>query len=350
MKSILLVLLLLGTSISFGAQGLVVHTAEFGVGKFHRADNKAHTYSVKNVWSPFILPDSAPTDQPFVQKNTDGSFTVFFSTLDELMSSVVKISRDQGQKVSVLNVHGHGLPGAMWFPKDQATMNGWSCADWKSAANGSDDANYDQYYSPVSVDEINQIRDMSNNPNVQMGCTVGLKEWQKAVAKMPEFKSSFATDAQLHFLSCVVGLGSLGDAFTKGIAELLLPSGTGRVETSMNFGLGDWSMLNGMGFWDYVTDSQVSHDNSVYSTHRNDSEIAQKGTIRIASMKGAQWNTALLGNRDFLSLQFEAAVSGIPVNEPLFTRSMGPLPSRIRVPGTTSFVNVELGGSEMGGN
>ena len=260
-----------------------------------------------------------------------------------MLASVVKLSHDQNQKVAVLNVHGHGLPGAMWFPKDAAALNSWGCADWKDAANGSDSANYDQYYSPVSVSEIEQIRDMSNNPGVHMSCTTGLSEWQTAVAKAPEFKAALASNAQLHFLSCVVGLGTLGENFTKGMAALLLPNGSGRVETSMNFGLGDWSMPGGMGFWDFVSQEQVDHDNGIYPVDHKDAEIAQKGTIRVASFAGAQWGTSLLANRDVMVLSYEnfAGEHLIPILSKRVDVPHAQVPSRIRVPGTNAYVHAE---------
>jgi hypothetical protein len=103
--------------------GLVIHTAEFGVGKFHRYDNKQHSYSANNAWAAFILADNMNDLQTTSQKNADGSYTVFFSSLADMIQTVMKISQTEGKKVSVLNVHGHGLPGAMWFPKDQSTLN-----------------------------------------------------------------------------------------------------------------------------------------------------------------------------------------------------------------------------------
>ena len=202
---------------------LIIHSAEMGVGKFHRQDNRVHPYATDNAWRPYILPEGAGSDNMLVQKNDDASYTIFFTNLDELLSAVVKISHDENKKVSVFNVHGHGLPGAMWFPPSAEALNDWSCSDWKDAASGSDQGNYDQYYGAVTVDEIQQIRGIADNPNVHMQCTTGVSEWQTAVGKNPEFKNVFASNAQLHFLSCVVGLGSQGDNFTKGIAALILP-------------------------------------------------------------------------------------------------------------------------------
>ena len=274
------------------------------------------------------------------KKNADGSYTVFFSTLEEMMGAVVQISKTENKKVSVFNIHGHGLPGAMWFPKDQDALADWSCADWKSAANGADEDNYNQYYGAVSVDEIQQIRDISNNSSVNMGCTVGLNEWQDEVTKHPEFKAAFSEEAQMHFLSCVVGLGTVGEAFVKGMAQLMI-AGAGHVEASMDFGLGDWSMPAGMGFWDYQSDDQVNRDNQNYGLHKRDAEIAQKGTIRLASAEHGSWATSQWQNRDVMSLAFETTFAGTMTKDTeLFTSIIAPAPARVRIPGTSVYTPV----------
>jgi hypothetical protein len=325
----------------FAQNELIIHTAEFGVGKFHRADNKAHAYGASNAWAPYVLADSVTSnDKPTIQKNMDGSFTVFFSTLDEMMASVVQISQSENRPVSVLNVHGHGLPGAMWFPKDAKALAGFGCSQWLDAATGSDEGNLQQYYSPVSASEVRQIRQISNNINYSMPCTTGLKEWQAGVQKYPIFKTVLATDAQVHFLSCVVGLGTMGDAFTKGMATLLLPSGKGHVETSMNFGLGDWSMPAGMGFWDYISDAQLEHDNALYPVDHKDAELAQPGTIRIATLVGSTWATSLLSNQSVMPLSFDNLSAGTFVQSPEFVRTTE-LPFSVRIPGTNVHVEIQ---------
>jgi hypothetical protein len=327
----------------FAATGLVVHTTEFGVGKFHRYDNKVHPYGAQNAWTPYILADGAATDKALTVKNADGSYTVFFSTLDEMMKSVVAISQSEGKKVSVLNVHGHGLPGAMWFPKDEATRSGWMCGDWNAAASGADVDNYNQYYGAVSVSEIMQMRQMSNNPNVHMACTTGAREWREGVANNPAFKAALDSEAQFHFLSCIVGLGSVGDQFTKDIASIVLGQ-SGHVQTSMAFGLGDWSMPEGMGFWDYQSDDQVNHDNSNYTVHHTDREIMQKGSVRMASFTSGAWSTTALTDRQFMLLSFEPNLKLGRVLSPEFEAPLAfsqRLPQRVRVPGTSGYVYVE---------
>lgn len=338
-KAIFLLVLFIGFN-SWSSPGLVIHAAEFGVGKFHRADNKVHEYNKASSWLPYILPNDVSTEKPLILKNLDGSYTVFFSTLEEMVSTIAKISNENKQLISVLNVHGHGMPGRMWFPKDTKTMNGISCYQWSEAASGSDKINYDQYYSPMSVDDVKQIRSIANNPNLAMPCTVGLKEWQMAVAANPGFKAAFAEDVQIHFLSCVVGLGVVGETFTQGIAELLVPSNKGHVETSINFGLGDWSLESGMGFWDYINEEQLRHDSSIYTKNRRDLEIAQKGTIRVATFSGS-WKTALLGNRDFMSLGYEVINPNDLIPAPMYIeQSTEPVPQHIRLPGTSVYLDI----------
>lgn len=327
----------------FASARLVIHAAELGVGKFHRQDNQSHAYDAANVWSHYILPDAADLAGPLTLSNADGSVTIFFSTLDELLSAAVNASEARNLPISVLNLNGHGLPGAMWFPSTAQALQSWSCEDWREAASGSDSTNYDQYYAGVAPDDIRQIRSMSNNPNIKMGCTTGLAEWKAGVAKLPRFKQKLAANAQIHFLSCVVGLGTVGQAFTKGVAELLLTSaGGGRVETSMNFGLGDWSMPEGMGFWDMQSEEQVKRDNALYVMNRKDSEIAQKGTIRTVSATASGLKSELLGDRDFISLGFESELKGTPVAEEathaLLELENLPVPTRVRVPGTRAYV------------
>ncbi len=330
--------------------GLVIHTTEMGVGKFHRYDNKVHAYEQGNAWLPYVLPEGAATDKMLVQKNADGSYTIFFTNLEEMMTAALGISKQEHQQVSVFNVHGHGLPGAMWFPPSVADLNSWSCDSWRQASAGEDVDNYNQYYSAVPSDEIQQIHDISNNPNVNMPCTTGVKEWTAAVQNNPDFKAIFAPNAQFHFLSCVVGLGTQGENFVKGIAGLLLTTSAGaaggRVQASMNFGLGDWSMPKGMGFWDYQSDDQLNHDNSVYPVNHRDSEIAQKGSIRMATLSDSQWTSVQLSNVDVMSLRFESSVKGTPVFEPtsILAKSSaqfpGPVPAQIRVPGTSVYLPV----------
>lgn len=341
MRSLFFAFIMVLGSTVLAAQGLIIHTTEFGVAKFHRYDNQVHPYPAGSAWSPYILPANADTSHALIQKNQDGSFTVFYSHLDEMLSSVVQIANDQHQQVSVLNVHGHGMPGAMWFPKDQATRDSIVCQDWVDAASGADVDNYHQYYSAVTVDEVMQMRSISQSTDSHYPCTTGLREWQAAVAKNAAVKQVFASDAQVHFLSCIVGLGPAGENFTTGIAQLLLPAGKGHVVTSTNFGLGDWSMPEGMGFWDYLTDAQLNHDNDIYPVDHQDREIMQKGTVRVANYDGSHWGTTLLANQDFMSLGFQNTIPGTVVAEKPMLSIMSVQPTRVHIPGTNAYVTAE---------
>ena len=321
--------------------GLVIHAAEIGVGKFHRKDNSVHPYAANNIWSAYIMPNGTGETTPVVVNQKDGSVSIFFSSLQELLETSLKISKERNQPISILNLNGHGTPGGMWFPMDEAQRKSVLCSSWREAAKANDRENYDQYYSPVEKSQIMQIRSLADSSgSANYPCITGVDEWKKVVARIPGLKAAFALDAQLHFFSCTVGLGKRGDKFTKGIAELLLSSEQGRVETSLPFGLGDWSMSEGMGFWDYQSDSQLDHDNANYPNHRKDSEQMQKGHIRVAVLKSAKDNqiesvSGLIKNVDFMYPGKDTRIPSQIQNDIQYTESEFTVaPEFIRIPGT----------------
>ncbi len=333
-----------GQAFAGAAQPLVIHASELGVGKFHRKDNKAHNYGANNAWTPYILADNASDQTPLVQKNTDGSVTIFFSNLDELLTAVTGVAKEAGRQVSVLNVHGHGLPGGMWYPKDAETQASGECADWRGAANSTDEVNYGKYYEPVPKYEIMMIRQMAENSGSSFQCTSGLEEWRNAVAAHTDLKQALSPDLQVHVLSCVVGLGNAGDVYTKGIANLLVTGG-GHVTTSINFGLGDWSMPEGMGFWDYQNDEQLDRDNGVYPANKRDADIAQIGSVRVAVGNGTDQKSGIAVNQKFLPLGYETTMPALKVgHSSSVLQSLGlqqaegmgvlALPTTMRLPGT----------------
>jgi hypothetical protein len=136
-------------------------------------------------------------------------------------------------------------------------------------------------------------------------CVTGVPEWQEVVSRNPGVATMFTDDAQIHFESCLVGLGPVGEAFTTAIGALLLKGAHVMVKTSTNFGLGDWSMPQGMGFWDYFTDDQLDHDNEIYSANKKDSEIMKKGVIRAATLVAGKWTSNLVADQDYMLVGFE---------------------------------------------
>jgi len=347
MKSIsLLIALILTSSIlnstARAEDGLTVHVAEIGIGKFHRMDNSIHTYADDNMWKPYVLADGASTKTPLLVQNKNGSYTIFFSNLDELMGAMENLSATTHLKIKNFNMNAHGLPGHMWYPKDARTQGGFGCMQWRQAASAEDQSNYDQYYSPVEKSEIMQIRQLSNQSSLGLGvsCVSGLKEWSDLAAKH-HLKSIFTLDAQIHFMSCVVGLGKMGDEFTKGIAALLLSGDQGRVQTSTKFGLGDWSMPEGMGFWDYVTDDQLNHDNEIYPKDRTDRELMQKGSVRTAGLLNGKIGSNLIDNRDFIFSDGRDPGIITPGSEEEVLESTSVLPTSVRIPGTNAHATVQ---------
>ncbi len=320
------------------AKGLTINAAEIGIGKFHRHDNKQHMYENQNAWSPYILPEGEIKNLPYVKEVSSDTVTIFFDTLEGLLKQMVKIANDRNEKVVVMNINAHGLPGGMWFPATEKIMNSWSCMQWKQAAQGGDEGNYNQYYSAVSKEDIMQLREYSKTGG-NMPCVTSGTQWKTVVATIPGMKEVFADGARVNLLSCLVGLGPVGDKFTKELAQILFGETKGSVRTSIKLGLGDWSMPEGMGFWDYIDDEQLAKDNAVYPVNKKDRDIMQKGPVRVASLDKGQWGTKVVEGLDFMSLD-GAFDSGFVVPEPVLNVK-GIKPSRLRIPGTSQYVEVQ---------
>ena len=329
--------------------GLVVDATEIGVGKFHRYDNEVHPYP-GGAWVGHISPAGDLSGTPIVFDDADGAVTIQFSSLEELLRAIVDVSQRKGAKVSVLNIHGHGLPGAMWFPKDEAAKKSAECAEWRRTAAAKDEVNYKQYYTTPSKSSILGIRRMSKYGG-SFACTTGAPEWTQVVPRVPGLRGFFADDAQIHFQSCVVGLGPVGDRFTKTVAALLLAGKDAGVQTALSFGLGDWSMPEGMGFWDYVDDAQLARDARLYDADRNDREVRQNGSIRVAVNSNGDWTTTVVGGQAFMTAgagRLSASGSFGSGRVSMFgaseaeddaeTESVKTAPSSVRVPGTDAML------------
>lgn len=342
MKFLLILALLI--SASAFAQDLVINGAEFGIGKFHRKDNKVHPYEDDNAWKPFILPEGITAEKLYVQKNSESNYTIFFTNLEEFLAKIVELSERTGKKVAMINLNAHGLPGGMWFPYDAKIKASIECWSWQSAADNSDDANYDQYYSESTKEELLAFEEMSNGPRIpSFSCLTGLPQWTMVVDRVPAIKTVFTDGAQIHMLSCLVGLGTLGDAYTKGIAKLLFGNPVAQqVQTSIKLGLGDWSMGDGMSFWGFESDAQLERDNEIYPVNRRDADIAQRGNIRVAQVENTEVKSGLIVDQEYMLLTHDARpvtfVSEKAAPAPKSKASKGPL--SVRIPGTKTFIRV----------
>ncbi len=349
MKKLILLAGALSLSMSAFAADLTINAGEFGIGKFHRKDNKVNAYDKNNAWTPFILPEGVSTKEAYVMKTDEDSYTILFTNLEELLVKMVELSTTTGKKIGVLNLNAHGLPGGMWFPKDAKTRDSAECKSWRDAASNSDDDNYNQYYSAIGKEDIDQMNQLSMSARIpSYNCLTGLNEWTAIVAKVPAIKAKLASDAQVHMLSCVVGKGTLGNSYTVGLAKLLFPKPEKQqVQTSVKFGLGDWSMGEGMGFWDFESDEQLERDNAGYPVNRRDSDIAQTGDIRVAQATLGVMKSGMIKDVNFMLLTPDSRVVAIaaPVKAKA-KRAKGaeaaiPLPKSIRVPGTNVYLNLK---------
>lgn len=339
MKSLFLILALVTGNVfaKIAEETIIVNAAEYGIGKFHRKDNQVHQYEAGNAWKVFVLADQAQTSTSQVIENDNSTYTVYYTNLEELQNEIVKLSQKTGKKVGILNINAHGLPGGMWFPKDAKTRDSMECGSWRAAARGSDEDNYNQYYSTISKSEIDDFTRLSQAGTIpQFNCLTGLNEWTAITARVPAFKTVFADNAQIHMHSCLVGLGILGEKFTVGLARLLFTKGTQQVQTSIKFGLGDWSMGEGMGFWTYESDEQMERDNTNYPINRRDRDMAQKGDIRVAQVTTAGTvRSGMIKAQDFMLMTLDNREVKKSKKIGIFTKSQVEIPRTLRIPGTT---------------
>jgi hypothetical protein len=346
MRLVLIAALLALPSSALASQsGLIVNAVEYGVAKFHRYDNKVHAYAANSTWKNFILPDNATTLRQVVQRNADGSYTIFFSAAEEMLQSAIEIAHAERRPIQILNLEAHGMPGGMWYPIDAAARSSQACSDWVTAAQGDDRANYEQYYTPATKDEVLGFRKYAQvASHAAQPCTSGLTEWTTIIRRNPAIISAFGTDGEIHFISCIVGLGLTGQNFTTGFAQILFGTAQGRITTSVNFGLGDWSMPEGMGFWDYENDQQLARDAILYPRDRDDREIMQKGSIRVAGVARGQLGQQVFGGLDFQYVNELTSAGTLPAA--LFFDAGGPqakAPEQLnwaRIPGTTQLIDL----------
>ena len=94
----------------------------------------------------------------------------------------------------------------------------------------------------------------------------------------------------------------------------------------------------GMGFWDYLSDSQIEQDAINYPKNRTDRDVKQSGTVRVARYAGS-WSTNLVANQDYMILG-QDQISGIEVPEPVFSGDKSSLPPRVKIPHTNGFIEL----------
>jgi len=62
-----------------------------------------------------------------------------------------------------------------------------------------------------------------------------------------------------------------------------------------------------MGFWNVNNQQQLDHDNALYAKDKADSEIAQPGTVRVATYSNGAWNSQILDKQQYLIMQKQKA-------------------------------------------
>jgi hypothetical protein len=333
MKQFFISLFIVLTAYQVSAGDLSVHAVEIGIGKFHRMDNAIHPYGAKHAWLPLVLPANTEAT-PSTVENPDGSVTIFYSNLEQLLREITMVSGKYGGKVKLLNIHTHGLPGGLGFPKDDAEQNSPRCTRWRNESLGPDKPNYDHYYSALTREEILSIRRLGQY-SVPLTCVTDLSAWQTVAPRITGLRESFAPAAQVNFLACLVGLGPVGRRFLTGVGRLLLPGG-GYVRATEQFGMVDWSVPQGMGFWDFLNDSQLKKDMALYPVKRQDSLFLQKGTIAVAAYVGGKWANYSLLNQNFMKIDLRpiSLSKAVPIPDGDSELMDAAEPEAVRIPGT----------------
>ena len=223
-----LIAFLFVSSAAIGSTGLVIHAAEFWGRQIppNRQQEASLRYFERLV--PLHFARRCRYESAHHPSERDGgSISIFYSTLDDLLSSAEQVVDQLQQPISVLNVHAHGAPGLTGFPATETVLQSDACKGWRALAFGDDEESYEKYYDAVPMSVVESTRKRAALPlsDPTRGCSTGLPEWRSEVPQFPDFKAAFTADTQIHFLSCSVGLGEAGKEFTEGIAELLLPPG-----------------------------------------------------------------------------------------------------------------------------
>lgn len=95
-------------------------------------------------------------------------------------------------------------------------------------------------------------------------------------------------------------------------------------------------MPEGMGFWDYLTDDQLTHDNSIYGVNRKDREIMQKGKMRVTALVKGAWQSTVMEGQDFMTLDRDLDLSQAKWGRESFSR-WAKKPAEVRIPGTSVY-------------
>src|SRR5580700_3064518 len=91
--------LLAAVSINAQAQtGLLINSAEVGVGKFHRMDSQIHPteYASGNVWISSIMPGKVNdpiSATPLVFSTGSNEVSIQFDSLEQLLNTVIGVSK-----------------------------------------------------------------------------------------------------------------------------------------------------------------------------------------------------------------------------------------------------------------
>lgn len=256
--------------------GLIVDAVTHDLGRFHREDDRRHPASGA---SALALPVGQLLDGTAIIEQYPLRFTVFFRTFDQLGEALHTLTEERKLPLSLLYVHAHGRPGALWIPRDEPTSSQPECAAWRSNETLEDAALYDDYY---------RLPDPSSIPRLggslePVGCTVGATDWRPLLTSLGS-KVRIAPRAVVVFVACSVGFGEPGLALLETVAEGLAAR-PGLAVASPMYVAADNS-LRGMGFWDFSDEASYRAEEVRYRQEKRDAAIVLPGALRIVEAGG----------------------------------------------------------------
>ena len=299
---------LFALAFALGAQAqaepdLSVHVSDFDIGKFHRESHRRHPYGKGNVWTNFVLPPDADGTSPVLVTNDDGSRSLFASNLEDVFENLIRLSAETGRKVGTLDLVAHGFPGAISFAADRRAFASGDCEAARKLIAGPDEASYRKYYAGTSLAAHERMLKSSTFANGRIACGSTAVDFKKTASRLTVVQAVFSERARIRILGCNVGRGSVGTLFVSEVAKALLIPGTDASVTAIrHYGLIDWSIPEGEGFWDVIGESQASRDEQTYPKDEMDSRYMKRGSIAVARFRAGKWRVAVTSDLSILRL------------------------------------------------
>lgn len=247
-----------------------VYAVSRNIGRFYREGLLLHPQAKQ--WKYLALPASGDREpSPIVQQVSGDLSTVHFDTLASLLRGLADVRAKFGP-IDYLTIAEHGIPGGLWSPRDDAEISSPGCASWRRLRDLPDDAAFTSYYRVPTKEQLagDDLAAQAETPGIP--CHSTSEDWSALLDASSDAQDIFNDGALFVFAACRVGSGAHGEAFLRTLASAFNVPGLVLAASPMYIAL-DWSM-QGLGFWEYQNDDQLTRDTMTYAVAREDRRIA----------------------------------------------------------------------------